>query len=264
MHIDAITLAAIADEWRLLLTRARIDNIIQPTVHSVAIQCYAPAQEQEQEQGGKNRWLYLSAHPQLARAHITALKPSRIVNEPPAFVMLLRKYLEGARIEAIQQARWERVIEISAGHRSASDPAERTSYRLIIELMGRMSNIILCNDQGLILGSLKHVGADVNRYRVIDANVQYVPPPPQQRMAAGLSLPRLEPTAVTAAQLAQCEKEDMELTQVVQSQARRKSTKIQEPKLWQLLTRNLLGFSPLLAREAVYRTTGDAELPTNT
>ena len=219
---------------------------------------------QEHGQSGKNRWLYLSAHPQLARAHITALKPSRIVNEPPAFVMLLRKYLEGTRIEAIEQARWERVIEIRVGHRSASDPEERTSYRLVIELMGRMSNIILCNDQGLILGSLKHVGADVNRYRVIDANVQYVPPPPQQRMVAGVSLPRLEPTIVTAAQLAQCEKEDMELMQVVEPQTRRNTTKIQEPKLWQLLTRNLLGFSPLLAREAVYRTTGDAESPINT
>ena len=262
MYIDAITLAAVADEWRLLLTNARIDVIIQPTVHSIAIQCYAPAQEQGQ--GGKNRWLYLSAHPQLARAHITALKPSRIVNEPPAFVMLLRKYLEGTRIEAIKQARWERVIEIRAGHRNASDPEKRTSYRLLIELMGRMSNIILCNDQGLILGSLKHVGADINRYRVIDANVQYVPPPPQQRMAAGVPLPRLEPTVVTAAQLAQCEREDVELAQIVESRARRKPTKKQEPKMWQLLTRNLLGFSPLLAREAVYRATGEAELVTNT
>ena len=206
MHIDAMTLAALADEWRLLLANARIDVIIQPTVHSIAIQCYAPAQEQGQS--GKNRWLYLSAHPQLARAHITALKPSRIVNEPPAFVMLLRKYLEGTRIEAIEQARWERVIEIRAGHRSASDPENHTSYRLVIELMGRMSNIILCNDQGLILGSLKHVGADINRYRTIDANVQYVPPPPQQRMVAGVSLPRLEPTILTAAQLAQCARED--------------------------------------------------------
>src|SRR6266705_4212960 len=257
MHIDAITLAALADEWRLLLTNARIDVIIQPTVHSIALQCYTPAQEQGQ--GGKNRWLYLSAHPQLASAHITALKPSRIVNEPPAFVMLLRKYLEGTRIEAIKQARWERVIEISAGHRNAADPEKRISYRLLIELMGRMSNIILCNDQGLILGSLKHVGADSNRYRVIDANVQYVPPPPQQRMAAGVALPRLEPTVVTAAQLAQCEREDMELTQAVESRARRKSTKIEEAKMWQLLTRNLLGFSPLLARESVYRTTGDTE-----
>src|SRR5438874_4409839 len=235
MQIDAITLAALADEWRLLLNNARIDVIIQPTVHSIAMQCYAPAQEQGQ--GGKNRWLYLSAHPQLARAHITTLKPSRIVNEPPAFVMLLRKYLEGTRIDAIKQARWERVIEIRAGHRSPSDPEKRTSYRLLIELMGRMSNIILCNEQGLILGSLKHVGADVNRYRVIEANVQYVPPPPQLRMAAGLSLPRLEPTVVTAAQLAQCAREDMGLTQVVESQNRGKPTKKQEPNLWQLLTR---------------------------
>src|SRR6266571_1862299 len=262
MYIDAMTLAALADEWRLLLTNARIDAIIQPTVHSIAMQCYAPALEQGQ--GGKNRWLYLSAHPQLARAHITALKPSRIVSEPPAFVMLLRKYLEGTRIEAIKQARWERVIEIRASHRNASDPEKRTNYRLLIELMGRMSNIILCNDQGLILGSLKHVGANVNRYRVIDANVQYVPPPPQQRMAAGVALPRLEPTVVTAAQLAQCEREDVELAQIVESRARRKPTKKQEPKMWQLLTRNLLGFSPLLAREAVYRATGEAELVTNT
>ena len=262
MHIDAMTLAALADEWRLLLANARIDVIIQPTVHSIAIQCYAPPQEQGQS--GKNRWLYLSAHPQLARAHITALKPSRIVNEPPAFIMLLRKYLEGTRIEGIEQARWERVIEIRAGHRSASDPENHTSYRLVIELMGRMSNIILCSDQGLILGSLKHVGADINRYRTIDANVQYVPPPPQQRMVTGVSLPRLEPTILTAAQLSQCAREDLETIQVLKPGARRKPAKTQEPNLWQLLTRNLLGFSPLLAREAVYRATGDAEWAINT
>jgi predicted ribosome quality control (RQC) complex YloA/Tae2 family protein len=262
LHIDAITLAAIADEWRLLLTSARIDTIIQPTAHSIAIQCYAPALQQGQ--GGQNRWLYLSAHPQLARAHLSVLKPSKIVSEPPAFVMLLRKYLEGARIEAIRQPRWERVIEIVAGHRSASDPDERTRYHLLIELMGRMSNIILCNEHGLILGSLKHVGADVNRYRVIGANVQYVPPPPQQRAAAGRSLPRFEPTTITASQLALCGQEDTELTQGVLPQAKRKHAKMQEPKLWQLLTRNLLGFSPLVAREVVYRTTHDAESPVDT
>src|SRR5579859_5006815 len=88
MPIDAITLAAVADEWRVLLNGARIDTIIQPTEHSVALQCYAPAMQQGQD--GRNRWLYISAHPQLARAHLTALKPSKIVSEPPAFVMLLR------------------------------------------------------------------------------------------------------------------------------------------------------------------------------
>src|SRR5215469_17369116 len=115
MQVDAITLAALADEWRLLLTNARIDVIIQPTAYSIALRCYAPSQEQVQ--GGKNRWFSISAHPQLSRAHVTALKPSRIVNEPPAFVMLLRKYLEGSRIEAIEQSRWERVVEIKTGHR---------------------------------------------------------------------------------------------------------------------------------------------------
>ncbi len=261
MHIDAITLAAVADEWRVLLTSARIDTIIQPTAHSIALQCYAPAVQQRQD--GRNRWLYISAHPQLARAHLTALKPSKIASEPPAFVMLLRKYLEGARIEAVQQPRWERVIEVIAGYRSASNSEERTRSRLIIELMGRMSNIILCNEHGLILGSLKQVGADVNRYRVIAANVQYVPPPPQQRIVAGQSLPRLEPATITGSQLALCAVEEMETSKEA-PQAERKRAKIQEPKLWQLLTRNLLGFSPLLAREAVYRTTSDAESLINT
>ena len=256
MPIDAITLASVADEWRVLLTGARIDTIIQPTAHSIALQCYAPTAQQAQD--GRNRWLYLSAHPQLARAHLTALKPSKIVIEPPAFVMLLRKYLEGARIEAVQQPHWERVIEIIAGYRSASNSEERTRYRLIIELMGRMSNIILCNEHGLILGSLKQVGADVNRYRVIAANVQYVPPPPQQRIVAGRSLPRLEPVTITGSQLTLCAVEEIEASKEA-SQAERKRAKMQEPKLWQLLTRNLLGFSPLLAREAVYRTTSDAE-----
>src|ERR1700738_3643107 len=127
MYVDAITLAAIADEWRKLLVGARIDTIIQPTEHAIALQCYAPG---AQGQGGQNRWIYLSAHPQLARAHITALKPQKIASEPPAFVMLLRKHLEGARIEAIVQARWERVLEIVAGYRSNPDSDERIRFRI--------------------------------------------------------------------------------------------------------------------------------------
>lgn len=255
MYIDAITLAALADEWCLLLARARIDTIIQPTEHSLALQCYAPGSE---GQGGQNRWLNLSVHPQLARAHITARKPAKIASEPPPFVMLLRKYLEGTRIEAIEQPRWERIVEIIASHPSAPGSEERTRYRLILEIMGRMSNIILCNEEGLILGSLKHVGADVNRYRVVSTNVQYMPPPPQQRTFAGQALPRLEPTAVAAAQLSIIPGNEGEEQPEATGKKGRAPAKA---KLWQLLTRNLLGFSPLLAREAVYRTLGDAETP---
>lgn len=253
MYIDALTLAALADEWRLLLARARIDTIIQPTEYSLAFQCYAPGAE---GQSGQNRWLNFSTHPQLARVHITARKPTKIASEPPAFVMLLRKYLEGTRIEAVEQPRWERMLVLVASHPSSPGSEERTRYRLILEIMGRMSNIILCNEQGLILGCLKQVGADVNRYRVIATNVAYTPPPPQQRSFAGQSLPRLEPTSVTAGQLALIPGNEDEERASATSKKGRAPTRA---KLWQLLTRNLLGFSPLVARETVYRTLGDAE-----
>ncbi len=178
MHVDAMTLAAVADEWGKLLIGARIDTIIQPTEHAIALQCYAPG---GQGQGGQNRWLYLSAHPQLARAHITAMKPPKIASEPPPFVMLLRKHLEGARIERVTQPRWERVLEIEAGYRKSPESEERAHFRLIVEIMGNYSNIIFCNEDGLILGSVKRVGSDINRYRVVMAGVPYVAPPPQQR-----------------------------------------------------------------------------------
>jgi len=256
MYVDAITLAAVADEWCLLLANARIDTIIQPTEHAIALQCYTPA---TQGQGGQNRWLYLSAHPQLARAHLTALKPAKIASEPPAFVMLLRKYLEGARIETIVQPRWERVLEIIAGYRSGESD-ERVRFRLIIEIMGRVSNIILCNEDGVILGSLKRVGAEVNRYRVITSGVTYTPPPPQQREVTGKLLPRLEPTSVTAAQLSICAAEErVESLESEPAPAKKSRRAAEQPKLWQLLSRNLLGCSPLLARELVYRTTENAE-----
>ncbi|GAC1388887.1 MAG: NFACT RNA binding domain-containing protein [Ktedonobacteraceae bacterium] len=263
MHVDALTIAAVVAELRLLLTNARIDTIIQPTEHALALQCYAPGGS---EQGGANRWLYLSAHPQLARVHITALKPQKVASEPPPFVMLLRKHLEGARIESISQPRWERVIEIVAGYRADPDSNERVHFRLIIEIMGRLSNIILCDEQGMILGSIKRVGADVNRYRTIATGVQYVPPPPQQRIFAGQSLPRLEPTTVTAAQLSLSAAEDAatakdEAEHPPTEKPRKRSAKTAEqPKLWQLLSKHLLGLSALLAKEIVYRTTEDTEM----
>lgn len=263
VNVDAITLAAVADEWRTLLRNARIDTIIQPTEHALALQCYTPGVPGEGGQIGHNRWLSLSAHPQFARAHITALKPPKIASEPPAFVMLLRKYLEGARIESIQQPRWERIIEIIAGYRGNPDSDERIRFRLIIEIMGRLSNIVFCNEQGMILGSLKRVGSDVNRYRTIAANMPYVPPPPQQRLFMGQMLPKLEPTIISASQLALCAADETTADHLPSDTPpnKKKRVKPHDSMLWQVLTKHLLGISPLMAREAVYRTTGNTETP---
>ncbi len=253
MFVDAITLAAVADEWRTFLIGARIDTVIQPTEYAVALQCYAPGRD---GQGGQNRWLYFSAHPQFARAHLTARKPAKIASEPPAFIMLLRKYLEGTRIEAIEQPRWERVIEIISSARREAGSDERTRYRLIIEVMGRLSNIIFCDVHGMILGSLKYVGHEVNRYRVIAPNIPYVAPPPQMRVVGEQSLPRLDPATLTAAQLSALAMEEATRPAPVKKGRARTA----EPAtLWQLLSRNVSGFSPLLAREVVYRATGESE-----
>jgi predicted ribosome quality control (RQC) complex YloA/Tae2 family protein len=304
MYVDALTLAAVADEWRKLLIGARIDTIIQPTGYALALQCYAPhvahlADAHNVQGGGTNHWLYLSAHPQFARVHITALKPQKIVREPPPFVMLLRKYLEGTRIESIMQPRWERVVEIVAGYRKSPESEERVRLRLIVEIMGRLSNIIFCDENGMILGSLKRVSSEVNRYREIATGIPYVPPPPQQRLFVGQMLPRLESTKVTAAQLSLCAA-DMLTSPIERVPSKKRGNRVKQPdvkspdmsgivplelstpeeagsdvgfsslprsvggycnQIWQLLTRHLLGWSPLLAREAVYRTTEDAETP---
>ncbi len=241
MYVDALTLAAIAGELQSLIGGARVEDVIQPTPHTVAVQCWT---------GSSSPWLYCSAHPQLARVDLTTEKPRKLATDPPPFVMLLRKYLEGCRVVSVKQPRWERLVEIGFGRHSGASQGESLSPQvwLIIEVMGRISNIILRDADGVILGSLKQVGAEVNRYRVIAPHEPYKYPPPQQRLIAGEHVPRLDATSVTAD----------ELRIGAEAGGRNPGT---ESRLWQLLTEQIMGFSPLLAREIAYRATGDAEAP---
>ncbi|HEY7357730.1 MAG TPA: NFACT RNA binding domain-containing protein [Ktedonobacterales bacterium] len=235
MYVDALTLSAVADELQALIGGARVEDVIQPTPHAVALQCWT---------GKRNVWLYLSAHPQLARLHLTAEKPKKLASEPPPFVMLLRKYLEGCRVETVRQPRWERLVEIGFARRSGEASSPQMVW-LIIEVMGRLSNILLRDDAGIILGSLRQVGPEVNRYRVIAPHEPYKYPPPQQRLLDGQSVPRLDPEVVTGA--------DLRLG------SEGGSKKPGATKIWQMLTEQVMGFSPLLAREAVYRALGESE-----
>src|SRR6185312_43763 len=126
MQMDALTLAALADEFEREMRGARVDDVIQPTPHSIALQLWG---------GGHNRWLVLSAHPQLAHVRLTNAKPRKLATDPPAFVMLLRKHLEGARLVAARQPPWERIIEL--GFARGADLAEgRAATWLIAEVMG--------------------------------------------------------------------------------------------------------------------------------
>lgn len=241
MYVDALTLSAIADEFQTLIGDARIEDVIQPTPHAVAIQCWT---------GAHNAWLYLSAHPQLARLHLTAEKPRKLTPEPPPFVMLLRKYLEGCRVRIVQQPRWERLVEIGFVRRSSAGQHEAPSPQvwLIIEVMGRLSNILLRDADGVILGSLRQVGPEVNRYRVIAPHERYKYPPPQQRLLGGQSVPRLNPESLTG--------NDLRLGAEGRSKKPGAATRI-----WQVLMEQVMGFSQLLAREIVYRALGESDAP---
>src|SRR5215472_12445239 len=116
--------------------------------------------------------------------------------------MLLRKYLEGARVREVRHPRWERLVEIGCVHgqppsASPADAGPRPVW-IVVELMGRLSNLILRDDDGMILGALRLVDATENRYRTIAPHVLYRYPPPQTRVVGQDVLPRLEPERVSA------------------------------------------------------------------
>ncbi|HEU5441792.1 MAG TPA: NFACT RNA binding domain-containing protein [Ktedonobacterales bacterium] len=253
MQLDALTLAALVDELRATQAGARVEEVIQPTPQAVALQLYA---------GGAKRWLLISAHPQLARIQLVEAKPRKLVAEPPAFVMLLRKHLEGARLVEVRQPPAERLVEL--GFR-ISGQAEPTW--LVAELTGRLSNVIVRDAGGTILGALKPVGPAVNRYRAIVPNAPYVAPPPQTRTLGGETLPRLAGAEVTAEALRVAANEllataDREPTPPVEGAKRqRRQRKPAAPTLRTLLTTQVAGFGPELAEEASARALGVADAP---
>ena len=263
MQTDALTLAAVADELTQMALGARVEDVIQPTPQSIALLLYG--------QGAK-RWLVVSAHPQLARIHLAQNRPRKMVNEPPAFVMLLRKHLEGARLTTIRQPRWERVVELALA-RGGPDSG-MTPVWLTAELMGRQSNVILREDSavgGEVLGALHAVPPGANRIRTLMPHVVYQPAPPQTRMLRGEQVPRLAPERATPAQL---ETAALDMLAIAQETAnteppagkrKGKAKRDEAPTAVALLMAHVAGCSRELAREVAFRALGttDAALAPN-
>ncbi|HEX5439842.1 MAG TPA: NFACT family protein, partial [Ktedonobacterales bacterium] len=260
--VDALTLAAVADELRADLYGARIDDVIQPTPHAIALQCWG---------GGRNRWLLATAHPQLARLHLIDQKPRKLVTEPPAFVMLLRKHLEGARIVAVRQPRWERIVEIGFGRSPSAADGVATTW-LVAEIMGRLSNLILRGDDGVILGALHPVSAEVNLYRAIVPHAPYRYPPPQTRTIQGETAPRLRGDAVSAsdlssaarAVLAEAQNEQPTEARASEGRATRRKSRRgrrEAPTVASLLAAQIEGFSRELGREIAARALASPDEP---
>lgn len=126
---------------------------------------------------GKNHTLLLSAHPSYARVQLTNISyinPST----PPNFCMVMRKYLEGSILNDVTQIDNDRVLEFSFSTRNELGDLE--DLILVVELMGRHSNIILKNQEtDKIIDAIKHVGSSQNTYRSILPGAAYIAPPKQ-------------------------------------------------------------------------------------
>ncbi|HLS60153.1 MAG TPA: NFACT RNA binding domain-containing protein [Virgibacillus sp.] len=171
MPFDGIVTKAITEELQDKIVNGRISKIYQPTETELVF----TVRNQR-----TNYSLLLSIHPTYARFHLTKDKYEN-PQEPPMFCMLLRKYLSGAFIESIEQDGMERIVTFTM--RTVDEIGDQSTHTLVIELMGRHSNVLLLSEnKSNIIDSLKHVSAMQNRYRTILPGHEYIPPPSQDKM----------------------------------------------------------------------------------
>jgi predicted ribosome quality control (RQC) complex YloA/Tae2 family protein len=214
MAFDGIFTHAVTNELKSALISGRISKIHQPYKQELVLQVRAQ---------GKNYKLFISAHPSYARIHLTNENYEN-PSEPPMFCMLLRKHLEGGMIENIEQMELDRIIVFTI--KSRNEIGDESYKQLIVEIMGRHSNVILVDkDKQVILDSIKHVSPAVNRHRTVLPGQPYVAPPLQQKV---------NPLRI----------DDDEVLRKINFNA---------GKIDQQIVEQFAGISPLFAREVTFR-----------
>ncbi|MEI8377576.1 MAG: NFACT RNA binding domain-containing protein [bacterium] len=168
INFDSLSLKAFIDEYGNILESGRIQKIQQPTRREIILNIRSH---------GENHKLYININPKYP--HICILKSDwreiEIPKQPPMFCMLLRKYLEGARILQVNQPPHERIFEIH--FESYNEIGEKSPLVLAIELMGKHSNIILYNaENSIILGCAHNIGEEKSKERELAGGMRYIYP----------------------------------------------------------------------------------------
>ncbi len=171
MSFDGLVTSAVTRELSSKLTGCKIEKVYQPSADEIFLSIRG---------GGEKYRLYLSANTTHAGIYLTSEKSLNPQN-PPAFCMLLRKHLQSARIREIRQVDSERIIEIYTD--ATNELGFDVKYKLIIEIMGKHSNILLIDlGTGRIVDCIKRISGDVNRYRQTLPGLMYVAPPSQNKL----------------------------------------------------------------------------------
>lgn len=154
------------EELRSELVNGRIQKINQPFEQELVLQIRSNRQSHR---------LLLSAHPVFGRIQLTQTTFENPA-QPSTFIMVLRKYLQGALIESIEQVENDRIVEITVSNKN--EIGDHIQTTLIIEIMGKHSNILLVDKSShKILEVIKHVGFSQNSYRTLLPGSTYIAPP---------------------------------------------------------------------------------------
>ena len=220
MPFDALYLSAVTEELAPAVG-ARIDRVQQPTRDTILLAL----------RSREGSWkLLITVNPNHPRVHFTELSFENPA-QPPMFCMLLRKHLTGAKIAGFTQKPMERMLTITLDtYDELGDPARKL---LVLELMGRTSNLILVGPDGRIIDCLRRVDLEMSETRQVLPGLYYHEPPAQEKR---------DPFAMTEADFAA-------LLDGVDTPTR----------LDKLLLNSLNGLSPLVCRELCFRICGETD-----
>ncbi|MGL4790263.1 MAG: Rqc2 family fibronectin-binding protein [Anaerotignaceae bacterium] len=170
MALDGITVSAIVDELKKKLLGGRIDKIYQPQKDEIIMSVRSI---------GENFKLLASANPSHPRLQLTPVSKDNPMT-PPLFCMVLRKHIAGSKITNISQPDFERIIVIEMD--SLNEMGDMTTKKLIIEIMGKHSNVILVDENNKILDSIKRISHDTSSVREVLPAKDYIAPPSQNKL----------------------------------------------------------------------------------
>ena len=171
MALDGIYLYSLVHDLKKSILNCKIDKINQPEKDEIILTL---------RKDRKNIKLLISASSKFPRIHLTNITKQNPL-QAPMFAMVMRKYLIGGKITDISQVNGDRIIQL---HIEATDELGFNSkYILIVEIMGRHSNITLVRERdNKIMECIKHISADINTYRVLYPGIAYVYPPVSNKL----------------------------------------------------------------------------------
>ncbi|MBU5677350.1 NFACT family protein [Alkaliphilus sp. MSJ-5] len=224
MALDGFVVAALTHELRSKLCNGRIDKIYQPETDEIILTARS---------GGKNHKILLSTNSNYPKVHFTNSSKENPAT-PPNFCMVLRKHLLGGRIIDILQPEFERMIKLVI--ESHDELNILKSKELIIEMMGKHSNIILVDSEtNKIIDSIKRIPFDVSRYRQVLPGLEYAMPPSQDKV---------NPLKIVTKD---------EFNSIIKSKDQRTS-------LYKAVYSSFTGVSPLISMEICYRSSIDENI----